>query len=159
MNEYLSKPLDFRELDTVLRKYIPEDKRVYGADAMQASQSIKRLFRKEDNIDEESAMRQCMNDSNMYRLIVETFAEESLEMQANLNCAFEKRDCKNYGVYAHGLKSASASVGAEDVRKYAYEMEMFAKQNQWEQITEQHEGLITAIEQLRILVQKRLGNK
>ncbi|MFT3983712.1 MAG: ATP-binding protein [Lachnospiraceae bacterium] len=159
MNDYLSKPIDFQELDAALRKFIPESKRKYRMD-IGLEESGKPLFKREDGIEEQEVIRQhCMGDRDMYRLIVQTFAEECLEIQENLKTAFDERNEKNYMIYVHGLKTAASSIGAFEVRRFACEMELYGKDGQWDKVTEQHEALLRILEALRRLIQKRLEDK
>ncbi|HOO28217.1 MAG TPA: response regulator, partial [Lachnospiraceae bacterium] len=155
MNDYLAKPIEIEKLDEILRKYIPEEKKYYKQDTGRA-EDAPRLFQKEDAIDEEAAMRQCMNDFGMYRLVVQTFAEESAEMQEKLEDAYAKESAEDYTIYAHALKSAAASVGAMDVREIAYRMEMYGKKGHWSEITRDHEEFMKMIRELRELIGKRL---
>ena len=158
MNDYLSKPLDFQELDATLRKFIPESKRKYQVDTYLGANG-KPLFKREDHIEEQEVIRQhCMGDAEMYRLIVRTFAGECLEMRENLNKAFAEKNEKDYEIYAHGLKSAAVSIGALEMRSLAYEMEQYGKNGQWDKITERHGELLQMLEELRQLIQKRLDN-
>ncbi len=159
MNDYLSKPLDFQELDATLRKFIPESKRKYQVDTYLGANG-KPLFKREDHIEEQEVIRQhCMGDAEMYRLIVRTFAGECLGIRENLNQAFAKKNEKDYEIYAHGLKSAAVSIGALEMRGLAYEMEQYGKNGQWDKITERHGELLQMLEELRQLIQNRLNDE
>ena len=158
MNDYLAKPIDFKELDTVLRRFIPEEKRTPERRA-DAEEEAGCLFKKSDQIDEKKALKQCLNDVSMYRLVVETFVEESLEIEEKLKQAYKEEDIKNYTVYVHGLKSAAASIGAEEMRKQAYELELYGKDGKWDCIKEQHSALLEAVGKLRRMIQIRLVNE
>lgn len=159
MNDYLSKPLDFQELDVTLRKFIPEGRRKYPEDIYLGTNGNP-LFMKEDHIEEQEVIRQhYIGDAEMYRLVVQTFAEECLEMRKNLNKSFGEKNEKNYEIYAHGLKSAAISIGASEMISLAYEMEQYSKNGQWDKITERHGELLQTLEELRRLIQKRLEHE
>lgn len=158
MNDYLAKPIDFKELDMVLRRFIPKEKRV-SKRKPETEEETGYLFRKGDKIEEKNALKQCLNDASMYRLVVETFAEESLEIEEKLEQAYKEKNIKNYTVYVHGLKSAAASIGAEELRKQAYELELYGKNGQWACIKEQHGALLEAVEKLRRMIRMRLENE
>lgn len=159
MNDYLSKPLDFKELDAILRKYIPESKRKYQV-ASDLCVSKMPIFKEGDRIRELEVIHEhYLGDAEMYRLIVQTFAEECLDIRENLTKAFTEKNEKDYKIYAHGLKSAAVSIGASEMRDFAYEMEQYGKNGQWDKITEHHKEMLQMLEELRRLIQKRLDNK
>lgn len=155
MNGYLTKPIDFRELDAILRTYIPKEKQTSKAKEKR-QEVMTYLFHAEDPVDEELGLSRCMNSPSTYRLVVETFLEDGEQIARQLERAFIAEDVNEYKIHAHGLKSAAGSIGAEIVREKALELEQYAKAGEWLQIKEHHHELMELLSQMVELIEKRL---
>jgi HPt (histidine-containing phosphotransfer) domain-containing protein len=57
-----------------------------------------------------------------------TFIEDGAERIEILNECLKKDDMDSYAICVHALKSASASIGADELSGFAYAMELAAKQ-------------------------------
>ena len=73
-------------------------------------------------------------DKEFERELVQLYLEDSFSNIAKLKTAYEKRDPKGLGEWAHGLKGSSASVGAIRLKEWAEALERAANQAEFEVI-------------------------
>ena len=133
-DDYLSKPIEVRSLETILKKYLPAEKIGYktadtdnkvrepaAADTATAEQPAQNP--PETDITEEPAnagnerhisisagMEFCMNDTGFYKEMLGTFISESPVKREQLEAALKSEDIKQYTVQIHGLKSTSKTI-------------------------------------------------
>ena len=127
-DDYIGKPIDGDELETMLAKYIAPEKVIYAENAAENPEPKKR--RAEDNgvrIDTALGLKYCADDDEMYREILEIYCEMHDEMKADLEKALAAEDWKNYTVNIHSLKSNSLNIGASNLSKLCLELEKAGK--------------------------------
>ena len=147
-DDYLSKPINATELETLLREFLPEEK-VLKPDSSEVSSQAASDPTKgceqtpEENtvkttqdlaaptdekyIDTELGMSYCANMEDLYREMLEIYIDEYEKKSSLLRNTFESEDWENYQVYVHGLKSTSLSIGGKKVSELAKSLEMAAK--------------------------------
>ncbi|GBU23491.1 histidine kinase [Fibrobacteria bacterium R8-3-H12] len=102
-NDFLSKPIDTAKLNSILEKWLPEEK-------------------------QERAMETVHERSNINLEILDVFHKDGLKKIEELKECLETDNCHLYTIYVHALKSASASIGALDLSEMAKSLEMAGKQ-------------------------------
>ncbi|MGN0619142.1 MAG: ATP-binding protein, partial [Ruminiclostridium sp.] len=127
--DYLSKPIEGDSLEKMLRRYIPESKLSSGTSEKPASPPEAAAEKKEAGacINRKTGMRYCADDEDMYREMLEVFAESYDETLANITESLASEDWKNYTIYVHGLKSSALTIGAETLSAAAKELEFAGK--------------------------------
>ncbi len=78
-------------------------------------------------IDTAHGMEYSMNDKDMYKDMVEMFAEQREQNVAAIKETFDKKDWDNYRIKVHGLKSNSRLVGGMDLGSLAEKCEHAAR--------------------------------
>ncbi len=151
--DYLSKPILRNELIEMLYKHLP-DRLIEGYsseestaadeplefapehDTRQSPAAARTLPERFPALNTKLGMSYCMNDEEFYTEMIQTYLDADKRPQ--LTAAFEAADWKDYGTYAHGLKSTSLNIGAEELSAHAKALELAAKNGDSDYITAHH---------------------
>lgn len=165
-DEFVSKPIEYPELERVLRKVLPKtsiaflnDKdeenempEVQGSTEEEAAegQMPDKALGKEDKmlrleaggIHTQSGLSYCQNDTDFYLELLEGFAEDAPRKEKGINDFFKQRDWDNYRIIVHALKSAAKTVGADALSEMARNAEDAAKNHDAGYIEGHQEALL-----------------
>ena len=157
-DDYLSKPIEVRSLETILKKYLPAEKIGYktadtdnkvrepaAADTATAEQPAQNhpepvITEEQTNAGNErhisisAGMGFCMNDTGFYKEMLGTFISESPVKREQLEAALKSEDIKQYTVQIHGLKSTSKTIGAVMLPDMALKLELAGKEGRFDDI-------------------------
>lgn len=125
--DFITKPLDRKELNAILAKWIPEEKKVYIEDAEEDAED--ELFSEEiqiQGIDSNAIIGRYPQMAD-YREILELFCMDSKRKIPLLRELIGNKDFANYEIEVHALKSASANIGSVELADLAKEHETAAK--------------------------------
>jgi len=122
-SDFLSKPIDIIKLNSILEKWLPEEKQEKAAETARAS-------------------------SNVNLEILDTFYKDGLKKIKEIKECLETDNYSLYTIYIHALKSASASVGALDLSEMAKLLEKAGKQGDFTYIKHNTSKFLTALETL-----------
>ena len=129
-DDYLSKPIDVRQMERMLAKFIPQEKLSYkddegniiaGSDgeALQIDEpeetktSVLDRLKLIPGLDTDAGMRRCMNDEGFYLGMVRAYIDTN--MLDELDAAVDPDDTAEYSAALYKLTSASLSIGASDI--------------------------------------------
>lgn len=133
--DFIAKPLDRRPLHEALLRWIPAEKIMKkttknGAwlEAWKEDDSRKQAFGKIviEGIDTEEVVRRYSGSMEEYLELLNLYCLDGKRKLVRLRELWEAHDYKTYGIEVHGLKSASANVGAMSVSASAREHEKAA---------------------------------
>ncbi|MBR6003894.1 MAG: response regulator, partial [Lachnospiraceae bacterium] len=120
-DDYISKPVKGRVLEETVYKYL--NNKLVSADTSKEEapakpkNSAEEFLNKLKFLDTKMGLSCCADDLALYKDILNDYLNDSrLE---ELNELYNKKDWKNYIVDAHGLKSASLSIGAMSLSEEA----------------------------------------
>ncbi|MDR2594481.1 MAG: response regulator [Fibromonadaceae bacterium] len=122
-SDFLSKPIDIIKLNSILEKWLPEEK-------------------------QEKMMETAHESLNVNLEILDTFHKDGLKKIKEIKECLETDNYHLYTIYIHALKSASASVGALDLSEMAKLLEMAGKQGDFTYIKHNTSKFLTALENL-----------
>ena len=147
--DFIAKPLDRRELGQLLARWVPEERRREGApeELEAASQTADLSHFRIDGIDMEAASRYCAGDEGEFLELLGLYYQDGQRKTVLLREVADS-DIARYRVEVHGLKSASANIGALDVSNMARAQENAAAQGDTEFIQRQFPPLLEAYETL-----------
>ena len=147
--DFIAKPLDRRELGQLLARWVPEERRREGApEELEAAAQPADLSRfRIDGIDMEAASRYCAGDEGEFLELLGLYYQDGQRKTVLLREVADS-DIARYRVEVHGLKSASANIGALDVSNMARAQENAAAQGDTEFIQRQFPPLLEAYETL-----------
>ena len=136
---FLSKPIEVAELERVLSKVLPVSLITYETEAYQKDIPDKEAHMPAEDddmqmlrnagIDPEKGMEYCLNDTELYKAVLEEFVNDSKEKKKELEEFFGKADWENYIIRIHSVKSSARMIGAISVSDRAKALESAAKEN------------------------------
>ena len=146
--DFIAKPLDRRELGQLLARWVPEERRQEAAAEAPPPPTTAdlRVFRIE-GIDTDAAARYYVGDEEGFAELLELYHMDGQRKKALLR-ELVGTDIARYQVEVHGLKSASANIGAMDVSNMARAHENAAAQGDMEFIDRQFPVLMEDYERL-----------
>ena len=176
-DDYLSKPIEVSELETVLERHLPKELVSFVVEGKEASPVQKNItetkspvevddvdddvagedeFSKRErkifnetcpDLDLDSALQYSMDSKEFLIEILDTFRDD--EKSEKIQEAFDSRDVKNYQILVHALKSTALLVGAEKLSMEAKNLELAAKENDVEKILAGHAALMEHYKKIR----------
>ncbi len=159
--DFIAKPLDRRELNQLLLRWVPEKYR--------QSENVKEAVPLDPKavqikgVDMDAAMEYFSGDEGTFMELLEIYCVDG-KRKIELLSELAESDILRYQIEVHGLKSASANIGAMEVSAMARAQENAAAQGDREFIAEQfplllgeYETLLENIEQF--LERQKLENE
>ena len=145
-DDFISKPLDRKELNQLLLRWVPIDRRQTESEEEESCPFNPASFQI-DGIDMDAAMQYYSGDEEGFAELLDLYCIDG-SRKIELLCELVKTDLPRYQIEVHGLKSASANIGAMDVSAMARAQENAAAQKDSEFITEQFPRLLAEYETL-----------
>ena len=143
--DYLSKPINSRELRRCLLQHLPPEKIIPVAESSREepaadTEGIASLLAA--GIDIPQGLAYCQHDTSLYRSVLGEYAGSAGEKAERLQQYFDAADWPNYAILVHAVKSTSGTIGAARLSETAARLEQAAKQADAETIRQEHAGLI-----------------
>jgi signal transduction histidine kinase/DNA-binding NarL/FixJ family response regulator len=178
--DYLAKPIQERELQSMLMKYLPQelvtlrsmDELVRAAkDKKQsASASVEPASAPEadlsdmpiidrlssiDGLDTATGLGYCMDDEDFYEeMLKEYLNSDKKEAMAQY---FEAQDWENYRITVHALKSTSLTIGAAELSEQAKALEFACKENNPAYVQDNHAQVLERYDKFLGALRQALG--
>ncbi|MBP5231658.1 MAG: response regulator [Clostridia bacterium] len=148
--DYLTKPIDSRELEDMMIRYLPEDKVVLTPsdspenDGQTSPEQEDDVFSTLGNagILPSVGLGYCQNDAGLYRSLLAEYAREAEEKIRKIETYFEEGDWKNYSVLVHSVKSSSRTIGATSLSEMAARLESAADESRESDLRNEHPLMI-----------------
>ncbi len=125
--DFIPKPLDRRPLNEVLSRWIPNAyKKMQPSEAQTVSDSQPDITFDDiriSGIDIEEAKKHHSGDAKDFIDLLNLYCMDGARKGSYLEKLLEQENYKDYGIEVHGLKSASANVGAMELSAQAREHE------------------------------------
>lgn len=153
--DFISKPMETSQLERILQKYIPENKKKYHSneDHMEEDNETTINIQYKQNakpqailIEMETGVRYCGGSMEDYQEIVQMYCQDETDKMKIIQTCYEQKDWKNYATYVHALKSTSLEIGAVLLSEQAKELELAAKAGNEEMIQERHQQMVELFE-------------
>lgn len=158
-DEFVSKPIEYPELERVLRKVLPKASIAFMDDDYEADEKAegqgfeeekaaapkekdKMALLEAGGINTQSGLSYCQNDMEFYLELLEGFAQDAPRKEKGMDDFFKQGDFDNYRIIVHALKSAAKTVGADVLSEMARNAEDAAKNHDAGYIEEHQEGLL-----------------
>ena len=126
MQDFISKPIDMKEMISVLRKWLPKDKIETAKKKTEKQEKVRPD--KIPGIDIEKAL-QVSGNMEILKKLWAVFCSKADEKILLIMDLYESVDIKNYRIEVHALKSSARLIGAMELSKMAEYMEQCAKQD------------------------------
>ena len=155
--DFISKPLDRKELNQLLLRWIPEKHRQQKELPEEARPLDPSEF-KIDGLDINAAMEYFSGDEDSFVDLLELYFMDGKRKTTLLHELVDS-DILHYQIEVHGLKSASANIGAMEVSAMARAQENAAAQGDSAFITEQFPVLMAEYETLLANIEQFLEGR
>jgi len=162
--DFISKPLDRKELNQLLLRWVPEKYR-QTEDRKEESKPLDAVAIQIDGVDMKAAVQYYSGDEDGFVDLLELYCMDG-KRKTKLLRELVETDLLRYQIEVHGLKSASANIGAMDVSAMARAQENAAAQGDREFIAGQfplllaeYETLLANIEQFLERRKQEIGRK
>ena len=147
---YLSKPITIQDLEKTLRKYLPqgsvEDLAQDAEEEKPASVSLDKVRSLGLNVD--AGLMYTCSDEDFYLELLTDYARSADDKCSELSSYLEKGDLKNYEILVHSLKSASKTVGADELSDRAKALEEASRDQNTDFVNANHESFVTGFREL-----------
>ena len=150
--DYLSKPIEIKDLEKMLRKYLPETPKKAADQEIKAKTPVI----SEDPLEELSALglhtsegiNYCGGEESFYFEIVGDYAKAAEKNAEKLTVLKESGNLNDYRVLVHSVKSASKTIGARELYKEAFELEKASADGNTEYLENNHAQFIEKYKKL-----------
>ena len=153
LNDFISKPIDVAKLKAVLDKWIPQELRKSPTELITTGENggdddidVRKI--KIDGVDVEKGLAMSGGKGTHYIRTITMFYEDGFEKIKEIRNCMEIGDMQLYATHVHGLKSASASIGAAAVSEEARALEAACKENNQIYINEHNAKFLMNLEAL-----------
>jgi PAS domain S-box-containing protein len=150
MNGYLSKPLELPQLTKMLDRWMP----VAPAHALPGPLSQPESEATKCTFDEEPLLRRLMGDRQLASSVIRGFLDDFPHQLKMLRRLLSDGDLPAARLYAHSLKGAAATVGAECLRSTASAIELAASAGDSERCIELLPHASEEFERFKTIVQQ-----
>ena len=126
--DFITKPLEIKPMHEALLKWIPKEKRIAGKEWTKEEWLDNNKHEEFqdiliEGIDTDEVAKYYSGSVEEYQELLRLYCLDGKRKLVHLRELWEKGDYESYGIEVHGLKSASANVGAMKVSNSAREHE------------------------------------
>lgn len=149
MNDYITKPVDFRELEYTLHRVMSSATGT-GEYAQSAESSDPAP------LDTVNALRRLGGDELLLKDLYRTFLGDYEEKVENIERALASQQAEDLRFHAHALKGIVAAIGGERCRSLALQLENAGAHAELQTAQILYEELLSALSELVMSIKKRL---
>jgi CheY-like chemotaxis protein len=145
-NDYLSKPIEIKELEKMLRKYLPGT----PEDMIQKSSQAQETVISDDPLEALSKLglhtsegiSYCGGEEGFYFEIIGDYAKAAEKNAEKLTSLKDEDNLNDYRILVHSIKSASKTIGARELYKEAYELEKASGDGNKDYLNNNHDQFV-----------------
>ncbi|MDR1162428.1 MAG: PAS domain-containing protein [Candidatus Accumulibacter sp.] len=138
-NDFLSKPVEIPKLDSVLKTWIAEEKRLDAPDEEPESAADEYVFPEITGVDVADGIARIGGSQSRYLTLLETFRRDAQDGFALLENPPDDESLRAFTTLVHSLKSALATIGANALSQSAALLEEAGRKGEFSAI---HERLV-----------------
>jgi CheY-like chemotaxis protein len=122
-NDYIAKPIEIAQLDAMIARWIPREKQLFqkGGKERRGASAMPDIAVK--GLDVKKGLTMTGGTEEGYRKVLGSFCRDVRERLSSLESAPEKEGLSGFTVGVHALKSALATIGAEEISRRAAALE------------------------------------
>jgi len=135
---YIPKPIDIKQLEEVVLRFVSSEKIMYGA-AETAEETEATLYI--PGVDTSVGIAQCGGNRKNYLSLLQIVVTDGRKKLELLERCRESENYETYRIEAHALKSVAASIGATELSRIALEQENACKENRFSEVNANHRKL------------------
>ncbi len=160
MDDYLSKPVTYDKLDSVLSKWVEskEARELAGAQRMQRPNRETEPFGAQQGLEpiDIEGLKDLLGAEETGE-VLQLFVNSTQDLIEQIKLASDRHDAKSLKEAAHQLKGAAASVGANNIASNCLELERCAKEGLWDAIPKVNDGLIANFENAKSYIRSKFS--
>jgi signal transduction histidine kinase/DNA-binding response OmpR family regulator len=122
-NDFLSKPIEVSKLSEIIERWVPMEKRTANKRPERGSGSQTEIGFEIEGIDASRGLAMTGGTVERYFGVLELYCRDAEKRIAILRKIPDKSELTAFVTQVHALKSASASIGAEEISRMAAELE------------------------------------
>jgi CheY-like chemotaxis protein len=154
IDDFLAKPIEMHELNKILDKWLPDNKKV-ESDWQKQNEGVKGEYGDIviPGVNVQEGLRNCGGKLPVYFNILLDFCKDAESRLKQISAAFANENARLYTTLVHALKGAAKSVGAVETGEKALWLEKASET--WEMATlkekteELEKNVLTLIENIR----------
>jgi CheY-like chemotaxis protein len=141
MDDFLAKPIEVRQLNAILARWLPPEKMVVDEEKTQSTPAIlsppgdsaslrKELWaalRQIPALDVDKGLSHVAGEQDVYFQVLRQFCNGMDETVSVLRESAEKEDWPGFAVRAHGIKGVLKTIGQDDLADRAFALEKAGK--------------------------------
>lgn len=143
MNDFISKPIEFRNMISKIREWLPSNKiiKLSNITTTPDSNSIEDKIPKIAGLDTEFGLSMAGNIDIYQKILLDYY--QSISKKADLISSYEQNeDIKNFTIEVHALKSTSKLIGALELSFLAEKLEHAGTEHNLELIHNETDSLL-----------------
>ena len=153
MDDYLSKPIELDTLNDILRKWLPAEMIIAGAQDTPEAEQDERSRRWDDvaavgHINVEVGRNRVAGIWEVYHETLELFCGRLAGERQKLEKFLNDGDMDNFAILIHGMKSSLATIGAMAMSERARELEDASKSGNRELCLQKLPSLLNDLQEL-----------
>jgi CheY-like chemotaxis protein len=117
-NDFLAKPIDVSKLDDILNRWIPKELRA-GVKEYKPNGSVLNI----SGLDVDKGIKMTGGTEEGYRAVLSAYQKDAYDRLRLLKEALDKNKIPDFVIHVHAMKSASASIGADELSAAALKLE------------------------------------
>jgi len=144
MNDYITKPINFHELQLIIN-------RVIGAKSNQYSSSVaQKKSQKEQKklLNKKEALSRMCGDHNLYEILFNNFKSEMSSRIDKIRKNIKSKDFEQISYLSHTFKSEAGNIGADTISDICQKMESDANSKVYDQMEDLLEALCVEVEKV-----------
>lgn len=131
-SDYLSKPINLHDLGSMLKKWLPSEKRQDIKNIGKLDPIIEVKSDKNTQIAFEIGLQNCAGIKSYYYEALRLYCTENESSIASLTNSLQNKNIKQFEIQIHGIKSAAKTLGAISLSEQASELESAAHCNDYD---------------------------
>lgn len=157
-DEYLGKPINFKQLERILQKFLPKEKLYYSETGAldDAKQEMTELQAELEGFDLENAFQYCGGTKEKYLTILESVYRTAKKQMSQLKETKLQGKINEFTIHIHALKGQSMNIGAVALAEDAKKLEYAGKKEDISYVEEFLHQIKSKMEQLDLEAMGRL---
>jgi CheY-like chemotaxis protein len=124
LSDFLAKPVDINQLDSILKKWIPDERKIKAAGESQAAETPGFTI---PGLDFNAGFSRCAESWKGYLEILELFCEDGKMKLQEIRQSLDEDNTALFTILVHGIGSAGKNIGAASLSEAAKLLETAGK--------------------------------
>lgn len=158
LNDFIAKPIEFKDIMNKIRKWLPEEKivPVSTQPTVAVNKEETDIIPQIKGIDPGSALS-LINNKALLRNIMQQFYRSIEQKEARIRSFWKNNDIKNFTIEVHSLKSSAKQIGANHLSSVAAGLEQAGLNNDLDYISRHTNAMLIEFLRLRQDMSKYFG--